>query len=403
MTIKKKTKLNLVKLFFYMDLILVGVFLGAWKKGLLDFSKVAFLSQKVSASETISVNELKKELENKDFIFINVHTPYEGEIEKTDAFIEYDSLVANKNQLPTDKSAPIILYCQSGSMSSQALTTLKDMGYTNVRHLEGGMKEWQKRGNTVLDLSKLPEIVLPQEGLELPISWESMGPELLAIGVISLPKFESAVKLTDQQRKILTGGSQEKIKITAENSQFIVDVLWALGLAQKSKVYDEGPMGKENKANVGNFASTGGWNLAKSKATDYLNKHDLIPLTPEDQDRVAEIAKNVFRPCCGNPTWFPDCNHGMAALAAIELMVAKDIPDDEIYKNVLKLNSYWFPQHYITIATYFARAGTPWDKVDAKLVLSGEYSSGQAAGRFTQEVGSLPYEGYKSRGGSCGS
>jgi rhodanese-related sulfurtransferase len=401
MTKKKKYIPNLIKLFFYTDLILIGVLLGAWKKGFIDFSRIPFLEARVSASDTISAVELKKELEDKDFLLINVHTPYEGEIEKTDAFIEFDSLVASKDLLPDDKTAPIILYCQSGNMSAQALTTLKNMGYTNVRHLDGGMQSWSKKGNEILDLSKLPDEVLPKEGLELPISWENIGPELIKYGVIDLVKFEKVVKLTDDQRKILTEGSQEKIKIDAENSQYIVDMLWALGLAQKSKVYDEGPMGKEYKATAGNFASTGGWNLAKSKATDYLNKYDLIALSSDQQEKVAEISKNVFRPCCGNSTWFPDCNHGMAALAAIELMVANDIPDDEIYKNILKLNSFWFPQHYLTIATYFTRQGTPWGKVDAKLVLSGEYSSGQAAGRFTQEVGPLPYEGSKSRGG-CG-
>ena len=287
-------------------------------------------------------------------------------------------------------------------MSAQALTTLKNMGYTNVRHLDGGMQSWRKKDNEVLDLSKLPDEVLPKQGLELPISWGNIGPELIKTGIIDLAKFEKTVKLTDDQRKILTEGSQEKIKIDIENSQYIVDILWALGLAQKSKVYDEGPMGKEYKATAGNFASTGGWNLAKGKATDYLNKYNLISLTSDQQDKVAEISKNVFRPCCGNSTWFPDCNHGMAALAAIELMVAKNIPDEEIYKNVLKLNSFWFPQHYLTIATYFARQGTSWDKVDAKLALSQDYSSGQAAGKITNQVGPLLYEGFKS-GGSCGS
>jgi hypothetical protein len=123
-------------------------------------------------------------------------------------------------------------------------------------------------------------------------------------------------------------------------------------------------------------------------------------LTPEQQNRVAEISKNVFRPCCGNSTWFPDCNHGMAALAAIELMVSKGIPDDEIYKNVLKLNSFWFSSHYLSLGTYFARQGIPWDKVDAKLALSEDYSSGKAAGTLNQKVGPLPFEGPK--GGGCG-
>ena len=64
-----------------------------------------------------------------------------------------------------------------------------------------------------------------------------------------------------------------------------------LGLAQKSIVYDEGPLGKEYKNNQGGFASTGGWSFGKGDAVKYLNKFDLIPLTPEQHKLVGEIAK----------------------------------------------------------------------------------------------------------------
>ncbi|KKT65859.1 MAG: hypothetical protein UW61_C0036G0011, partial [Candidatus Curtissbacteria bacterium GW2011_GWC1_44_33] len=195
---------------------------------------------------------------------------------------------------------------------------------------------WKRVGGNVLDLSKLPDEVLPKEGFVLPVSWGDVGPRLIELGVIDVKKFEEAVVMTDEQKKILKEGGDVPIKIDSSNSQFVVDMLWALGLAQKSIVYDEGPLGKEYKNEQGNFASTGGWTLAKSDAVNYLNKFDLINLTPDQQKRVGEIAKGVFRPCCGNSTWFPDCNHGMAALAAIELLVAKGLSDEEIYKEVLR-------------------------------------------------------------------
>ncbi|MEK7112959.1 MAG: hypothetical protein AAB875_06635, partial [Patescibacteria group bacterium] len=162
---------------------------------------------------------------------------------------------------------------------------------------------------------------------------------------------------------------------------------------------DEGPLGQEYKEDAGNFASTGGWTLAKEDALNYLNKFDLTPLTTEQQSRVAEIAKNVYRPCCGNSTWFPDCNHGMAALAAIELLVSKGYSDSEVYKEILKLNSFWFPETYLTLAVYFQEKGTPWSRVDAKEALGEAYSSAQGAARIYEEVGPLPSE---IVGGSCG-
>lgn len=272
----------------------------------------------------------------------------------------------------------------------------------NVPKIEKSIGDYQatsksKKENVRVD--KLTEAVTPKDGFTLPISWGDLGPKLVAAGVIDEQKFNEAVTVTDDQKKILTGGADAPVKINSANSQFVVDFLWAIGLAQKSIVYEEGPMGTQYKSDQGNFASTGGWTLAKGDAVKYLNKFDLITLSPDQQKRVADIAKNVYRPCCDNPTWFPDCNHGMAALAAIEMMVAKNLSDDEIYKNVLKLNSFWFPDAYLTAAVYFDRQGTPWEKIDAKKVLGKDFSSATGVQRLQSIVGPLPG---KSTGGSCG-
>ncbi len=250
-----------------------------------------------------------------------------------------------------------------------------------------------------VEVSALQKEVVPPEGFELPISWGDFGPVLLDIGVIDLSKFEET-RITDEQREILTKGSKDAITITQENSRFVVNMLWALGLAQKSKVYEEGPMGKEYKDRAANFASTGGWTLGKLAATSYLGGFQIVDLSDEQQDKVAGIAKNVYRPCCGNNTWFPDCNHGMAALGAIELMVAKGLSEDEIYQNLLVLNSYWFPSTYVELATYFKEQGKDWSQVDAKLVLGQEYSSAQGYQATRQKIKSLPQP--QQGGGSCG-
>lgn len=279
----------------------------------------------------------------------------------------------------------------------------------NLPKIEAKIKNYQTSKKNAAELAKITSLtnqVVPKEGFTLPVSWGELGPKLVAAGVIDEKKFETAVKLTDDQKKILTGGMEGPVTINSQNSQFVVDLLWAIGLAQKSIIYTEGPLGTNYKGQEGNFASTGGWTLSKSlpagrqgDAVNYLNKFDLIPLTADQQKRVADIAKNVYRPCCNNSTWFPDCNHGMAALAAIEMMVAKNLPDDEIYRNVLKLNSFWFPDTYLTAAVYFDRQGVSWDKVDAKKVLGKDFSSATGAQRLQSIVGPLPG---KSTGGSCG-
>ena len=82
----------------------------------------------------VSATQLKAMLDKKDFTFVNVHIPYEGEIAK------------NLDKLPADKNAKIVLYCRSGRMSAIAAETLVRLGYTNVWNMEGGMIAWETLG-----------------------------------------------------------------------------------------------------------------------------------------------------------------------------------------------------------------------------------------------------------------
>lgn len=96
--------------------------------------------------QTISVNELKESLVNKDFTLVNVHIPHTSEIEGTDAFIPYNEIAENLDRLPADKGEKIVLYCQSGNMSAIAAQTLTELGYTNIIDVPGGMIEWNREG-----------------------------------------------------------------------------------------------------------------------------------------------------------------------------------------------------------------------------------------------------------------
>ncbi len=90
--------------------------------------------------------QLKQMLATKDFVFVNVHIPYTGEIEKTDAFIPYNEIEQSLSKFPADKNAKILLYCQSGRMSAIAAEALVKLGYSNVWNLEGGMSAWASAG-----------------------------------------------------------------------------------------------------------------------------------------------------------------------------------------------------------------------------------------------------------------
>lgn len=100
------------------------------------------------AYNNISAQELNTMLNNKDFVFVNVHIPFEGNIADTDLSIPYNQITepANFAQLPADKTAKIVLYCRSGRMSAIAAEELVKLGYTNIWDLKGGMLEWERAG-----------------------------------------------------------------------------------------------------------------------------------------------------------------------------------------------------------------------------------------------------------------
>ena len=98
----------------------------------------------------ISVDQFEKLMGQKDFTLINVHIPYQGEIDSTDILIPFNSMDQNKDILPQNKDAKIVVYCMGDHMSYIASEELIKMGYTRVSRLKGGMLAWQKKGGQLV-------------------------------------------------------------------------------------------------------------------------------------------------------------------------------------------------------------------------------------------------------------
>jgi sulfur-carrier protein adenylyltransferase/sulfurtransferase len=102
---------------------------------------------------TISVTELKEKIDKKDdFLLIDVREPSEFEIVSIpgsvlipkQGFLDGSALAG----LPQNK--PIILHCKSGVRSAECLAILKNAGFADATHVQGGVIAWAKQIDTAL-------------------------------------------------------------------------------------------------------------------------------------------------------------------------------------------------------------------------------------------------------------
>ena len=273
-------------------------------------------------------------------------------------------------------------------------------------YTSGPEREGQWEGKAVIrtedfKTSELEEAVLPSEGVVLPVVWGDLGAKLASTGAIDADKFKelyaSRGEFTKEYEDLLLGTSGGKLTMTKDNAGYLLNLFWALGLASKNPILDSGEMKNPRYGGAENFASTAGWTIAKGNPMDHYSRHLFFNLTPEQQKLVDRVSKGIYRPCCGNSTHFPDCNHGMAMLGLLELMASQGVSEEDMWKTALAVNSFWFPDTYLTIATYMKNKGVDWKDVNPQEILGAGYSSAQGYARIAAEV-TLP----QAQGGGSG-
>ncbi len=89
----------------------------------------------------------------RNAVLLNVHVPFEGDIDGTQLSIPFDQIAAKVSMLPADLDTPLLVYCRSGRMSAIAAAELVRLGYRDVSDLDGGMLAWEKSGRSVLEIN----------------------------------------------------------------------------------------------------------------------------------------------------------------------------------------------------------------------------------------------------------
>jgi len=100
----------------------------------------------------VGVEEVKRKLDrSEDFLLIDVREDNEWAIDHLPNAIHLGKGVIERDieqQVP-ELNAPVVLYCGGGFRSALAAESLQRMGYTNVASMDGGIREWRKKGYPV--------------------------------------------------------------------------------------------------------------------------------------------------------------------------------------------------------------------------------------------------------------
>ncbi len=95
------------------------------------------------------LNFVANQVNGTHYFIVDVREPDEfaaGHIEGA-INIPLRQLGDNISKLPESKTAPIVIYCHTQKRATHALVVLREMGYSNVFNLEGGIKgyrEWME-------------------------------------------------------------------------------------------------------------------------------------------------------------------------------------------------------------------------------------------------------------------
>lgn len=109
----------------------------------------ATVSQQITtATPADAYQTIQADLGNADFVLLDIRTPEEyaaGKIAGAENIDFYASdFRDNLNRL--DKNSHYVIYCHTGNRSGQALQIMRDLGFTQVEDIGGGIAAWAQAG-----------------------------------------------------------------------------------------------------------------------------------------------------------------------------------------------------------------------------------------------------------------
>ena len=97
--------------------------------------------------------DVKTFIETLKPVVIDVRKPEEyaaGHLEAAALQLDYYAPDFKEQLSKLDKSVPYLIYCRSGHRSGLALSIMKDLGFTEIHDIEGGINAWIAAGLPVV-------------------------------------------------------------------------------------------------------------------------------------------------------------------------------------------------------------------------------------------------------------
>lgn len=115
---------------------------------------VLFSSCNVKDENIVSLIEFAALVESQECLLIDVRSPNEyltGHLEGSATIDFYSPEFEHKFRF-IDVNKCMLFYCNTGNRSGQAAYILKkELGFTDVLYLEGGMEAWEKAGYELVE------------------------------------------------------------------------------------------------------------------------------------------------------------------------------------------------------------------------------------------------------------
>jgi rhodanese-related sulfurtransferase len=101
-----------------------------------------------STAGAVSLDEARAALSDGRTLVFDIREPDEHArgVAAGMRLLPMSQLGARLAEIPKDPAQPVLLICNTQNRSAKAAEALRERGYTNVRHVQGGMSGWIARG-----------------------------------------------------------------------------------------------------------------------------------------------------------------------------------------------------------------------------------------------------------------